>query len=35
LFTTVSSIMVIVGTAALGALFLGRERPTSPEGATE
>ena len=35
LFTTVSSIMVIVGMAALGALFLGRERPTSPEGATE
>lgn len=35
LFTTVSSIMVIVGAAALGALFLGRERPTSPEGATD
>ena len=35
LFTTVSSVMVIVGAAALGSLFLGRERPTSPEGATE
>lgn len=35
LFTTVSSVMVIVGAAALGALFLGRERPTSPEGATD
>src|SRR5688572_967038 len=35
LFTTVSSIMVIVGMAALGAFFLGRERPTSAQGATE
>ena len=35
LFTMVSSVMVIVGAAALGALFLGHERPTSPEGATE
>lgn len=35
LFTTVSSIMVILGAAALGALFLGRERPTSPEGVTD
>jgi len=35
LFTTASSVMVIVGAAALGALFLGRERPTSPEGATD
>ena len=35
LFTTVSSIVVIVGAAVLGTLFLGRGRPTSPEGATE
>jgi len=35
LFTTISSVMVIVGAAAFGAFFLGRERPTSPEGATE
>ncbi len=35
LLTTISSILVIVGSATLGALFLGRERPTSPEGAVE
>jgi chromate transporter len=35
MLTSVSSVAVIVGTAALGALFLGRERPTSPEGAAE
>jgi len=35
LLTTMSSVMVIAGAAALGALFLGRERPTSPEGAAE
>jgi len=35
LFTTASSIGVIVGAAALGALFLGHGRPTSPEGAAE
>ena len=35
LFTTASSIVVIVGAAVLGALFLGRGRPTSPEGAAE
>jgi chromate transporter len=35
LFTTASSIVVIVGAAILGALFLGRGRPTSPEGAVE
>ena len=34
MFTTVSSVLVVVGAAAFGALFLGRERPTSPEGAT-
>jgi chromate transport protein ChrA len=33
LLTTVSSIAVIVAAATIGALFLGRERPTSPEGA--
>lgn len=35
LFTTTSSMVVIVGAAVLGALFLGRGRPTSPEGAAE
>jgi chromate transporter len=35
LLTTVSSVMVIVFAAVIGALFLGRERPTSPEGASE
>lgn len=35
LFTTISSIAVIVGAATLGAFFLGRERPTSAEGAAE
>lgn len=35
LLTTVSSVMVIVGAATFGTLFLGRERPTSPEGAAE
>ena len=35
LLTTVSSVLVIVGAATFGALFLGRERPTSPEGAAE
>jgi chromate transporter len=35
LYTTVSSVMVIVLAAAFGTLFLGRERPTSPEGASE
>jgi chromate transporter len=35
LLTTLSSVAVIVGAAAFGALFLGRERPTSREGATE
>ena len=35
LLTTVSSVMVIVFAAVIGALFLGRERPTSPEGAAE
>jgi chromate transporter len=35
LFTTTSSALVIVCAAAFGALFLGRERPTSPEGAAE
>jgi chromate transporter len=35
LFTSVSSVAVIVGAAALGAIFLGRERPTSPEGVAE
>ncbi len=35
LLTNVSSVAVIVGTATLGALLLGRERPTSPEGAAE
>ena len=34
MFTTVSSVLVVVGAAAFGALLLGRERPTSPEGAT-
>jgi chromate transporter len=33
--TTISSVLVIVCAATLGALFLGRERPTSPEGAAE
>src|ERR1700716_509157 len=35
LLTTVSSVMVIVFAAVIGALFLGRERLTSPEGAAE
>lgn len=35
LFTTTSSIVVIVGAAMIGALFLGRGRPTSPDGAAE
>lgn len=35
LLTTISSLAVIVGGAMFGALFLGRERPTSPEGASE
>ncbi|HEY6201664.1 MAG TPA: chromate transporter [Candidatus Limnocylindria bacterium] len=35
LLTTVSSIAVIAAAALCGALFLGRERPTSPEGAVE
>ncbi len=35
LLTTISSLAVIAGAATLGALFLGRERPTSREGATE
>jgi chromate transporter len=35
LLTTVSSVAVIVGAATFGALFLGHERPTSREGATE
>jgi chromate transporter len=33
--TTISSVLVIVLAAAFGARFLGRERPTSPEGAAE
>jgi chromate transporter len=35
LLTPISSVVVIVGTALFGALLLGRERPTSPEGAAE
>jgi chromate transporter len=35
LVTTISSVVVIVCAATLGALFLGRERPTSREGAAE
>lgn len=35
LLPAISSIAVIAGAAALGAVFLGRERPTSREGATE
>lgn len=35
LLTTISSVMVIAGAAALGTMFLGHERPTSPEGAAE
>jgi len=35
LLTNISSVAVIVGAATLGALFLGRERPTSREGASE
>jgi chromate transporter len=35
LITTVSSVAVILVAAAAGALFLGGERPTSPEGAAE
>lgn len=35
LLTTISSVAVIVLAASVGALFLGRERPTSPGGAAE
>jgi chromate transporter len=35
LLSTISSVVVIVAAATFGALVLGRERPTSPEGATE
>jgi chromate transporter len=35
LLTAISSVVVIAVAAAGGALFLGRERPTSPEGAVE
>jgi chromate transporter len=35
LFTTASSVAVIVVAAALGSVLLGRERPTSPEGGSE
>jgi chromate transporter len=35
LLTSVSSVVVIVFAATFGALFLGRQRPTSPEGAAE
>jgi len=35
LVTTLSSLLVIVSGAMFGAMFLGRERPTSPEGAAE
>ena len=35
LLTSISSIAVIGTAAAFGALFLGRERPTTPEGAAE
>lgn len=35
LLTSISSVLVIVAAATLGAFALGRERPTSPEGATE
>jgi chromate transporter len=35
LLTTISSVMVIAAAAAFGALFLGRERPTSAEGGSE
>jgi chromate transporter len=35
LLTTASSVAVIVGAATFGAVFLGRERPTSPAGAVE
>jgi chromate transporter len=35
LLTTISSVVVIVAAATFGSLVLGRERPTSPEGATE
>ncbi|HEV8654097.1 MAG TPA: chromate transporter [Candidatus Limnocylindria bacterium] len=35
MLTTFSSVAVIVAAATFGALFLGRERPTSPEGASE
>lgn len=35
LLTTMSSLAVIGGGAAFGALFLGRQRPTSGEGAAE
>jgi chromate transporter len=35
LLTTMSSVAVVVVAATFGALFLGRERPTSREGANE
>ncbi len=35
LLTTISSVAVIVSAATVGAVFLGRERPTSPGGASE
>jgi chromate transporter len=35
LLTTISSVVVIVAAAMFGALVLGRERPTSPGGATQ
>jgi chromate transporter len=35
LLTSVSSVAVIAAAAVLGALFLGRERPTSRQGAVE
>src|SRR5688572_2974905 len=35
LLTTISSVVVIVAAATFGSLVLGRERPTSPEGAAE
>ncbi|HKY52504.1 MAG TPA: chromate transporter [Candidatus Limnocylindria bacterium] len=35
LLTALSSVLVIAAAAIAGALFLGHERPTSPEGATE
>jgi chromate transporter len=35
LLTAISSVLVIAVAAIIGALFLGHERPTSPEGAVE